>query len=144
MFILEPKGKRRMIVIVCGGRAYHDRGHVMDVLDWLRDEHPELEIIHGGATGADALAAEWAEARKVKATAFPADWKAHGRAAGPIRNRQMLAKLMAHGVERNCAIGVVAFPGGAGTTDMVVTAQKARVKVWDLRAPDSILTIDRP
>lgn len=46
------------------------------------------EVIHGGASGIDQAAGElFAVEYDVKV--FPADWNGLGRAAGPIRNREM-------------------------------------------------------
>ena len=48
-----------------------------------------VEIVHGGCpTGVDAAVAKHFE-RVVPMKVFPADWKTHGMAAGPIRNAQM-------------------------------------------------------
>jgi hypothetical protein len=78
-------------------------------------------IIHGGAEGADALASAWAFQRCIPCLSVPANWGEHGKAAGPIRNRKMLEYVVD---------GVVAFPGGAGTADLVAQATAADVKVW--------------
>ena len=46
------------------------------------------EIVHGGCRGIDAAAQRVCEGGwPIKV--FEADWKQHGKAAGPIRNRQM-------------------------------------------------------
>jgi hypothetical protein len=66
------------------------------------------------------LAGKWAESQGVTVEAYPADWKKHGRAAGPIRNQRML--------DENPDI-LVAFPGGKGTADMVARARKASLTV---------------
>lgn len=50
--------------------------------------HLITEIIHGGATGIDTAAAIVCKANW-PVTAVLADWRTHGKAAGPIRNRQM-------------------------------------------------------
>lgn len=51
----------------------------------------EPTIIHGAAKGADSIAGRLAEKNKdFEVEAFPADWKQYGKAAGPIRNKQML------------------------------------------------------
>lgn len=105
-------------VLVTGGRAFTDRALVFDTLDSLV---PIAVIIEGGATGADGLARWWAHRRGVPVETYPADWLAHGKAAGPIRNGQMLL----HGKPDL----VVAFPGGRGTADMVRQAQDAGVAV---------------
>lgn len=108
-----------MRVLVCGGRDYRNDAVVHRV---LRLVNPSL-VIHGAAAGADLLSARWAERFGVRTMAFPADWKTHGRSAGPIRNSQMLAE----GKPDVC----VAFPGGRGTADMVRRCMAAGVRVID-------------
>ena len=89
-------------------------------LDRLHREHGFTLLIHGDARGADRLSGEWATDRGIEVFACPADWKRHGRGAGPIRNRQMLD----HKPDL-----LVAFPGGRGTADMVAVATKAGLRV---------------
>lgn len=88
-------------------------------LDRAHASRPIKMLIHGAARGADTLAAEWAAARGVTAEAYPANWDLHGRSAGPIRNRRMLRKGKPD--------VVIAFPGGAGTADMIRQAKAAGV-----------------
>lgn len=109
-----------MKVLVCGGRDYADKLALWCVLDGLGP--PEVSaIISGMARGADSFAAEWAERFGFALLKFPADWEAHGRAAGPIRNQRML--------DEGKPDLVVAFPGGRGTADMVGRAKKAGIPV---------------
>lgn len=108
-------------VIICGGRDYSDAGTLRHALCALDAAHGPLEIVEGGASGADRLAREWARERGNPVRTFPADWAAHGRAAGPIRNEQMLR-------EANPDF-VVAFPGGRGTENMVALAKAAGVQL---------------
>lgn len=110
-----------MRVLVCGGRDFTDRDRLFAELDQIHQENGITLLIHGEARGADRLADEWAAARSVWVAPFPADWKAFGRAAGPMRNRIMLTKG-----EPDM---IVAFPGGRGTADMVKQATKAGVSV---------------
>lgn len=105
-------------ILVCGGRAYPNRRKVFEVLDSLA---PMACIIQGGARGADALAAEWANKNGVPNIPFQADWDTYGRGAGMIRNRVMLREGKPD--------LVVAFPGGNGTADMTRIAQKAGIQV---------------
>lgn len=109
-------------VIVCGGRDYSHRNHVFGALDRLHRERGIACVIHGGAGGADSLAGEWAEGAGVPVQRFPADWKVSARAAGPLRNARMIAEGQPD--------GVVAFPGGKGTADMIAQAEAAGLKVW--------------
>lgn len=112
-------------VLVTGGRNYRDRETVYRTLDALALTGGIAEVIHGAATGADALAHQWCMSREVQVVRCPADWKQHGNAAGPIRNRAMLA----HRPDL-----VVAFPGGKGTADMVKQARRACVDVIEVLA----------
>ena len=47
------------------------------------------EIIEGGAKGVDKYAADYATVNQIPLKTFHADWDKHGKAAGPIRNREM-------------------------------------------------------
>jgi hypothetical protein len=117
-------GKRNVRVIVCGSRHYADRRHVHAVLSFLHTRRHIVAVIQGGACGADSLASAWAHEHRVDIITVPAKWGAHGAAAGPIRNREML--------EQHHPDGVVAFMDGAGpgTRSMVALADAAGVPVW--------------
>jgi hypothetical protein len=115
-----------MRVLVCGGRDFADRQLAIDTLDSLDAERGIGRIIHGAARGADTLADEWAAARGVPVERFHADWRAHGKAAGPLRNQRML--------DEGRPGLVVAFPGGRGTADMVRRARAAGVEVIEVAA----------
>lgn len=112
-----------MRVLVCGGRDYHQFAAVDKALRQVHDQYGIDVLIHGAARGADSLGAKWAEQRGIPTLSFPADWDKHGRAAGHIRNAQML--------DEGKPEGVVAFPGGRGTADMVRKARAAGIKVWE-------------
>ena len=82
-------------------------------------------VIHGAAGGVDEQAMIAAQTLPgVKHLPFQADWNAHGRAAGPIRNKRML--------DEGRPELVVAFPGGRGTANMVKQAKAAGVKVIEV------------
>jgi hypothetical protein len=112
-----------MRVLVTGGRDFTDRKLLFETLDRLHSVHTFTVLIHGAASGADRLAGEWAGTRSISIEAHPADWRKHGRAAGPIRNQMMLAEKPEL---------VVAFPGGRGTADMVKRAKNAGLKVVEI------------
>lgn len=105
-----------MRILVCGGRDYDDWKTLYAALDAL--EKP-CALIEGGARGADRLAREWAAANRVPVLTFNAEWETYGRAAGPIRNQRML-------MEGKPDI-VIAFPGGAGTANMIRQARAAGI-----------------
>ncbi|MFD5069183.1 DUF2493 domain-containing protein [Streptomyces sp. NPDC058369] len=81
-------------VIVTGSRSWTEWEKVWNQLEELYTEHQELWVLHGGCpTGADNFAEMWVRSwyfpRKIGQTVFPANWDLHGKAAGPIRNREM-------------------------------------------------------
>jgi SLOG family YspA-like protein len=88
--------------------------------NWL----PNVVIITGGASGVDSTATDWAAVNWCQFKEYKADWKKHGRAAGPIRNQRML--------DEGKPDLVVAFPGGRGTADMVKRAKAAGVPVHEV------------
>lgn len=47
------------------------------------------EVVSGCARGVDGLGEVWAVWHGVPVQRVPADWKRHGKAAGPLRNRLM-------------------------------------------------------
>jgi hypothetical protein len=49
----------------------------------------EVKIVSGGADGADTLGEEFAKKYKMKLCRKKANWNKYGRAAGPIRNKEM-------------------------------------------------------
>lgn len=120
--------RRKLRVLVCGGRDYQDRNAVFRALDALAEADDdnmlgkvEITVIHGACpTGADLWADEWAVVNWCQIAAFPADWS-YGRAAGPMRNARMLAEGKPD--------LVLAFPGGRGTADTVRRAGQAGVPV---------------
>ncbi len=111
------------VLCVCGGRDYQDKDRAFATLDRVHSKRPISQLVHGGASGADALAGEWAAQRGVAVKVFPADWQAHGRAAGPRRN----ADMVAYGID-----GLVAFPGGRGTADMVRQCRASAITVMEV------------
>jgi len=116
-------------VLVCGGRDYinyrkFDRkmNRLYSVLGEGQDS--DCIVIQGGAKGVDFLARGWALSMNFECIEYPADWKTYGKAAGSIRNQQML--------DEGKPDLVVAFPGGKGTKDMVTRARKAGIEVIEV------------
>jgi hypothetical protein len=95
-----------MRVLVTGSRQFTDQSIVYEHLDeayreWFVNDFPydggaDFIVVHGGATGADALAGQWVQDRRSLAVppsmeVHPANWRKHGRQAGPIRNHHMVS-----------------------------------------------------
>lgn len=79
-------------------------------------------VIHGGARGADMQAGVYARALGFDEKVFPADWRGKGKAAGIIRNLQMLDE---------CPDLVLAFQrsGSTGTQHTINEARKRGIPV---------------
>ncbi len=103
-------------VVVSGSRCGWAQSTVWAHLDILIGIDPEVTLVVGGAVGVDIYAENWAIARGVPVEVHKADWKKYGRAAGPIRNREMIITC-----DR-----VIAFWNGTstGTAHAVDTAKK--------------------
>lgn len=118
-----------IVLAVTGGRAFDDADRLNLALDRFHAYAPVGVLIEGEAPGADRLARKWAESRGVHVAAVAALWDLHPTTAGGLRNRAMAA-LRPH--------GLVAFPGGFGTGDMVRVAQAQGIPVWQpLAAPEN-------
>ena len=120
--------------IVCGGRDWSDEEQVFEVLDRNIPTAGPFTIVTGACpTGADEFARRWFLRAKhwnlnghvegfCNYEPHPADWKRHGKGAGPLRNLEM-ALLDA----RTC----LAFWDGEsrGTLDMIKRATKSGIPV---------------
>lgn len=142
MIIESFSGPPRPIVrmIICGSRDWADPAPIRREL--LRF-NPLSFVISGGAKGADMWARNWARELHYSHYDMPADWDKYGKAAGPIRNQQMLDFLLARPVvvlkpgDRLYEIDqdgfvVLAFhpfiQNSKGTKDMVTRANMAGVR----------------
>jgi len=83
-------------------------------------------VLSGCARGADYLGEMWALEHGVPLDRYPADWNAHGRRAGFIRNEQMAAQ----------ADALIALWDGEskGTAHMIETARARGLLVY-IQAP---------
>lgn len=119
-----------MRVLVCGSRNWQDINPIRWALTRLDAENPQCILIHGTAHGADQQAAYVAHRLGWPIDRYPADWDKYGRAAGAIRNQQML--------EEGEPDLVLAFWDGEskGTRNMISIAKKAGIKVTILHSSD--------
>lgn len=114
-------------VIIAGGRDYTDYHRLKMYMDCLLEplDKSQIEIISGGAKGADSLGERYARESGYKLKRFPANWNKYGKAAGPIRNKEMaLYAAEVTGV-------LVAFWDGSsrGTYDMITRAEEYGLQV---------------
>ena len=111
-------------VLICGDRRWQNhevvRAWLCKLQDWGYDT-----VVHGACRGADMIADEEARALGFDVRPFPAKWKLYGKAAGPVRNQQMLDE----GQPEIVVYFHDDLATSAGTADMVKRAQQARVLV---------------
>lgn len=115
-------------VIIAGGREFADYQLLKEFADYiLSNIEADIEIVSGGASGADRLGELYAEERGYQIRRFPADWKRYGYGAGPRRNREMA----------EYADALIAYWDGhsRGTRNMIELAKeyglKIRVKIYE-------------
>jgi hypothetical protein len=77
-----------MIIAVIGSRSIVDYRIVEQILDQYIITH----IISGGAIGIDRLAEQYANEHNIPTTIIKPDWKTYGKAAGIIRNKEIVGK----------------------------------------------------
>ena len=111
-----------MRLLVCGSRKWQDKEAIFTILDLFKASlnKEELIIIEGQCYGADLIAEEWAISRNVPFEGKPAEWSKYGKAAGMIRNKEML---------ESCPDFVLAFTDSftGGTKNMVNLAKKKNI-----------------
>lgn len=83
----------RFRVVIGGLRSYENYKEFCNYVDFCLSEistKGEIIIISGHCSGTDMMAEQYAKEKNYILEIYPAEWKKYGRAAGPIRNRQMV------------------------------------------------------
>ncbi len=124
-----------MKLLVCGSRTWNNRELIFNVLSNVFFEVKEM--IQGGARGADTIAREWALQTNVPCITRMAKWTRYHGAAGPLRNREMVAVFKPD--------QVLAFRMNGrsdGTDDMVSFARECGIPVTIYYEDGRIVTGD--
>lgn len=121
-----------MRILITGSRHWSDDCSIYEALRKVLRESglppEEIVLVHGACpTGADFLGWRAAKRLGMQIEPHPADWNRHGRAAGPLRNSEM--------VDLGAAI-CLGFPepDSRGTLDCMRKARNAGIKVKNLGA----------
>lgn len=110
-----------MNIIICGSRDIEDEtlediDHLVGLLKSIvKLQNRDVScVLCGEARGIDQLGKRWAKENQIDVKSFPADWNSYGKAAGPIRNGEMVKE----------ADGVVAilYPDSRGTKNCIAQA----------------------
>jgi hypothetical protein len=122
-------------ILITGSREWTGRTAIRRALEAVLEqcagdcfEHiSEVTVVHGAARGADRIAGEVATELGCTVEVHPANWDRYGKAAGPIRNLEMI---------RQGADVCLAFPLGPsrGTRHAMAAARAAGITVQDCSA----------
>lgn len=130
-----------MILLVSGSRLITDYNiFKRAVHQWAQNYHKEKTyplplnswitgIVSGHAKGVDTLAEKFAAEQGIDSIIFPANWKKNGKAAGPIRNTQMLEYGELVGAKHLLALPYPKAVGG-GTNHMISICKRHNVEVF--------------
>lgn len=77
-------------ILIAGSREYDNYEEAEAVLNEFFSDTEEAVILSGACRGADKIGERYAEEHGFEVKRYPADWKRYGRAAGPIRNEEMV------------------------------------------------------
>lgn len=110
-----------MKLAIVGSRNYKNFEFVELKINEFMSDNIVTDIVSGGATGVDNLAEEYAKKYDIPIIIFEADWKKHGKSAGPIRNKLIVRE----------ADVIMAFPtdDSKGTMNTINLAKKENKKV---------------
>lgn len=111
----------RFDVIIAGSREFSDYDLLCEKCDKIFSRRKPTAILCGEARGADLLGKRYAKEHDIHVESYPAHWDKYGKAAGMMRNKQMLAD----------ADALVAFWDGqsSGTKNMLDIAANKGIPV---------------
>lgn len=112
-----------MKLAIIGSRTFDNVDLFNESINQIKEEI--THVVSGGAKGADKMGEEWAIKNKIPCTIFYPNWEQFKKAAGMIRNRDII----------NSADVVLAFWDGTskGTQNSISLAQKANKKTYLVR-----------
>lgn len=119
-----------MKIVVAGSRNMPDAAEKVDSALRMSGWYYRVNVIVSGGSGNVDLAGEvWGREHGCVVRRFSADWGKHGKAAGPIRNRQM--------AEYSDALVAVWDGESKGTTNMILEMHRLNkpVFIWNPNDP---------
>lgn len=120
------------VVLITGDRNWYENPEdgtacIYDELVLLKQSYKDLLVIQGSCKGADLQAESYCKELEINYIGIPAKWTQYGRAAGPIRNQEMLSFAMNYfGIDLALAFHNN-ISESRGTRDMITRLMKAGV-----------------
>ena len=122
---------RQLLIVAGGGRELSwSSTRIASALLSHSQGRSVLRLLHGGARGADTAIGGACERLGWSVEILHPQWSRYGRAAGPLRNRQLLQRACQLATTAPwpghppLAVLVLAFPGGRGTASLVAQARQ--------------------
>ena len=111
-------------VVIAGYRNFDNYYVLKEYVDacLTEFEQQEFTIISGHCKGVDLMGERYAKEKGYSLEIYPADWKKYGRAAGPIRNKQM--------AENTDILIAFTCDKATGTKNMISNAKKLDKKIF--------------
>ncbi|MEW8308185.1 MAG: SLOG family protein [Candidatus Thiodiazotropha endolucinida] len=118
----------RIIVAGCRNASKTDVNRALSSCEWIGFASA---IVSGTARGADQYGEDWAKEHAIDIQHYPADWKKHGKKAGPLRNEEMAKN----------AEGLIAVWDGQsrGTKSMIELASKYGLRICVYRVDTNMI-----
>lgn len=113
---------KKIRLAIVGSRGFQDYRYLKQCLSTIENNYEIVEIVSGGARGADTLGERYAHEKGIPTNIFPADWDRYGRSAGFRRNITIVEN----------ADAVAAFWDGQsrGTASTIDLARKAGKQLY--------------
>ena len=113
-----------MKTIIAGSRGFCDILSGWSFINSVHEHQPITEVVCGMAKGVDTHGKLWAKDKGIPVKEFPANWNKYGKAAGPIRNKQMAEYADA---------ALVIHNGSKGSLNMINQMKKVGKPVYEWR-----------
>lgn len=120
-----------MKILVCGGRHFNNYNVLEMIIDNILTHKyvDDIEIVSGGCAGADKLGEKYAKLNNFPIKVFPANWTKYGKAAGPIRNKEMVDYIKQY---NDSLVMAFTSKNTKGTQNTVALAKKANIPVIEI------------
>jgi len=122
-----------MIIIGSGSRDWRDYKPIRTVMQKIIARHGiDFTYYHGNQKGFDQISAyqlRYLNHKYIDIVAFPADWDIHGKAAGMIRNRQMLAEALLNALPHEILLVAMPLETSIGTHGMINICRQAHINI---------------
>lgn len=87
------------VIVVSGGTDFNDHHLIWAKLDQVRAKHPTMVLMHGGSkSGAEKIAARWADNRKVTQIPLPPDFKKYPARQAPYKRNDVMLETLPVGI----------------------------------------------